>query len=330
MRPDLSKPIYIEPKVQHVFDEFKREMKKTSHKKIIMFFIIPVSIFFFILYARSLNLFFFFLGGGLIILWISMLVTSHRDFLIFRPGSNNEWYKNCMEPILKQLVEDIRFEEKPNDFPGLNHWYNPYSLGKELYEYYIMPYFDYDFTVDGLYENLYNNDDGFAFMNVEASSKVVDKDKKEMITTVFKGTLFAVKLDFSLSTPVYLYSTKNVLGLEFSPYRTIRDPIEVENVEFNKNFQVCSDDQVSAFRFLSPLVIENLLELRKKYPKFGMCAKENYLIFTIQSKKWLLSQPTNIFDINKYSFYDAIEEVKDVLDLMYSVKEAVDTSEIEF
>ena len=235
-----------------------------------------------------------------------------------------------MEPILKQLVEDIRFEEKPNDFPGLNHWYNPYSLGKELYEYYIMPYFDYDFTVDGLYENLYNNDDGFAFMNVEASSKVVDEDKKEIITTVFKGTLFAVKLDFSLSTPVYLYSTKNVLGLEFSPYRTIRDPIEVENVEFNKNFQVCSDDQVSAFRFLSPLVIENLLELRKKYSKFGMCAKENYLIFTIQSKKWLLSQPTNIFDINKYSFYDAIEEVKDALDLIYSVKEAVDTSEMEF
>ena len=298
MRPDLSKPIYIEPKVQYIFDEFKREMKKASIQRIAMFFTMFGSIIFFMIYALTHNFFFFILGLVSAIVLMSTLGASRRNFSVFKKGSNNEWYENCMEPILKQLIEDIRFEEHPNDFPGLDPWYSPNSLGRELYEYYIMPQFNYEFIVDGLYENLYNNDDGFAFMNVEATSRIKDKDKRDTIVTIFKGTLFAVKLDFSLSTPVYLYSTKNVLGLEFSPYRAIRNPIEVENVEFNKNFQVCSDDQVSAFRFLSPLVIENLLELRKKYPNFGMCAKGNYLIFTIQSKKWLLSQPTNIFDID--------------------------------
>lgn len=343
MRPNLDKQIVITPEIQKNFDVAKekliavRKIDKAISIAVLLMLQPPI-----LLYnfgpAKYRWLIFVWVALCLVGIAIYFYINKEQtgEFLstvknmqtkTISAGSTKYWADGCINPIMDQLVSEMRFEERPSSFVGMDCT-NSLKFGRHLRDNYLVKSFNDGFITDGLYENLSCDADGFALMNVKAYDNEEVKTGNTTTTrpvTKFEGPLFAVKINHKFNSPISLYTTgKGLFGESTNGYRAVKETIDVENGEFNDNFQVVSKDQTSAFRLLSPLVIENLLKLKRTYGSFGMMVDGDYLYVAIDSRKWLLAPPASLSQAQNYSLQQAVGEVQNTLKLIYSIKDAID------
>lgn len=101
------------------------------------------------------------------------------------------------------------------------------------------------------------------------------------------------------------------------------EEVKLEDINFNKTFNIYSDDQVGVRRILTPDVMEKLLEFDKRAKKmqFVLKGKEMFFGFPQQNLFQLRNNNENIVDqYNK--FYD---DICLVFDLVKDIKENIDS-----
>jgi len=102
-----------------------------------------------------------------------------------------------------------------------------------------------------------------------------DGDRKER--TLFNGTLGIVNFDFQF--PCYLAVGKNYFRRQHE-----EDKIETEDTVFNKNFKTYSDNELEAFRILTPDLMLKLTEIHKRFDGIDFVFRGNKLFIYIHGK----------------------------------------------
>ncbi|MDR0963941.1 MAG: DUF3137 domain-containing protein [Clostridium sp.] len=101
-----------------------------------------------------------------------------------------------------------------------------------------------------------------------------DLQTRNVTTKIFQGTIMVFDFDALSNVPVYVFD-KHMRSIP-------KDPIQTESTAFNQRFWIKSEDPVSAFRMLTPQVIEGLvLSSQKAMRPFSLAFKDDILYIAL-------------------------------------------------
>ena len=136
-----------------------------------------------------------------------------------------------------------------------------------------------------------SNPDAFEFKGYKLYDTYQDSDGHSHTVTYFDGTIFKFRTGFNINGSINIMSTetkKGVLGKEKekNKYKKIKDRdvaiIDTENHEFAENFDTVATYDQEAYMYLTPVMIETLLELRKRF-NFCICIKGDVMTVTVEN-----------------------------------------------
>lgn len=233
---------------------------------------------------------------------------------------------NCLYPIMKQYDEDIVIRNIPDYIPVFGTYRN--YLTDFLYDKHLCK------NADGvepslMISDLTTNKNGFYLCNFKAYRITHDSDGHRQKSNVFKGTLIGVRMAHSTRADVSLFTSQHssFLGIQreqANGYKPIRNTIDTENEIFNQNFEVDAEDQTQAFFILTPIVMENLLQLKEKYGKFGVYIHDDFLLFCVNSGKAPLSRPESLEKAEQMNLQEMVNDTVNLLQMIYELKDSVD------
>ena len=154
-----------------------------------------------------------------------------------------------------------------------------------------------------------SNTESFEFFGYKVYYEWTDEDNQTHEEVYFNGSIFKFHTSFTLNGTVNIMSTntkKTLLGgeKEINKFKKIKDKdtvvIDTENHEFAENFDTLATYDEDAYRYLSPRMIEALLELRKQY-FFSICIKGNVMTVAIE-KGYKDAGPSSLGKLDKPYF----------------------------
>ena len=154
-------------------------------------------------------------------------------------------------------------------------------LPEDLYCYGIIPCYD-SFNRAGMLRYSRNGRE-YLFSNLHLLRLTTDEDDNTVYETIYKGQVYTVAFKTELSGYVRIFSTKMIpifkkeITAGYASKRQGEVKIETENVQFNDNFDVYASDEQSAFFALTPIVMEQLLEMKNTYGQMGIYISGEYL-----------------------------------------------------
>ncbi|MBR6404453.1 MAG: DUF3137 domain-containing protein [Eubacterium sp.] len=153
-----------------------------------------------------------------------------------------------------------------------------------------------------------SNTDSFEYTGYKLYYEWEDDDGNKHEDVFFNGTIFKFHTSFTIKGSVNIMSTntkQKVFGgeKEVNQFKRIKDKdvvvIDTENHEFAENFDTIATYDNEAYRFLTPTMIETLLELRKEY-FFCICLKGNVMTVTLDNKGFKYATRTAISESKPY------------------------------
>lgn len=175
-------------------------------------------------------------------------------------------------PIIAFLLQNYKFIYQEKNY-----------LSQATYkEFNLWQFYDNYTGEDYLSVNIPLDDGSPSSTNLQMSQlyitkEVKDSDGNKKTSTVFSGTLGIV--DFNFRFPCYLALGSNYFGNQFDEVK-----IEMEDPEFNKCFRVYTDNELEAFRILTPDFMLKLKSLYQRLQGIDFVFKENKLLIYIHNK----------------------------------------------
>lgn len=140
---------------------------------------------------------------------------------------------------------------------------------------------------------------------IELSHVHVEKQSGKHNTTIFRGLLFVADFHKKFKGETFVLPDKleaqfGSLGKRFQKMNSARDElVYFENVDFEREFVVYSNDQVEARYILSTSLIDRIYQIKQRKPSSKM-----YLSF-IRSKVFVAIEQEKFLDVNmNISVYD--------------------------
>ena len=284
-------------------------------------------------------------------LWICLFIVSIPILIIvaiIRSMTQNPEYKNynfsekIVEPTLRLFDDELTFgfNFDPSEVADGVEDYNQALVEARL----VKPFGGYCRTSSN--NNLsYRWDDKTDTDSFEATTYRLydewdDDDGGSHETVYFNGAIYKFHLSYSVNGSVNIMSTKtkkNILGMdkEKNQFKKIKDRKEVVintgNQAFDESFDTVATYNEEAFKFLTPSMIETLLELRNNY-FFSICIKDNVLTVAIDEKPYGKASHFAISKVKPYSapkdpaadLEDRITLVRNYLTSIYELKDRLD------
>ena len=161
--------------------------------------------------------------------------------------------------------------------------------------------------------------DSFDFCGYKVYYEWEDEDGDKHVETYFDGCIYKFYTSFTINGTVNIMSTttkKTLLGgeKEKNYFKDIKDRklvvIDTENQAFAEQFDTIATYDEEAYRYLTPSMIENLLEIRKDY-FISICIKGNVMTVTIANGGYKNATPNSFGDTTKpmYASDDAVNEI---------------------
>lgn len=85
--------------------------------------------------------------------------------------------------------------------------------------------------------------------------------------TLFRGLFMHADFNKNLKTATYVQPESKLLNLNQRRASKQCRPVQLENVEFEKQFEVLAFDQIEARYVLTPRMMEAMLDIKRKFPK---------------------------------------------------------------
>ena len=241
----------------------------------------------------------------LVIGGIITTIVSHKDVSLFK----DTYKKSIVLEIFKSLFTDVKYLPEHGISRSVLDSTNMIDTGDNFYS---------DDYVSAKYKNV-----SFEFSDVEIQEEYTDSDGDKHIVTIFEGQwyVFDFNKSFKADLQVCEKGFRNAKrGSFFGPKKFSR--VELEDIEFNKEFNVYAQNSLDAFYVLTPGTMTKIKELNDKVQgKMLFCFINNKLHVGLHSGKNLF-EPQLFKEINiEENHKQAIEEVKmithfiDVLDL---------------
>ncbi|MGN0435563.1 MAG: DUF3137 domain-containing protein [Wujia sp.] len=134
------------------------------------------------------------------------------------------------------------------------------------------------------------------------------------VQTFFKGRMFEFSFSSKIVANVKIFSKSYI-----SHMNIILSKIEMEDVAFNKSFNVYSSDPVEAFYILTPQMMEKIKEISKQYPNIAFRFAPGKLYIGIATEDSLDANLTK-----KISYPEEIAKIKKDVKVITDIIEMLD------
>lgn len=217
----------------------------------------------------------------------------------------NEYDEKILKKVIAELVPNAIFDRDKCIQP------------EALYEKGIIPRHDTYRKLGVLSYKKEGKEYGFSDIHLLRSKE--DKDNRTYYETIYKGQVYIVNYATELQGAVRIFATRRmaVINVEtddgYVRRRKGERKIETENIMFNDNFDVYATSEQSAFYVLSPYVMEQLLEMKKKYNQVGVYISGNNVVISLNTDSIIF--PKKMYFNGRETEYlqEAKGEVKKVL-----------------
>ena len=217
----------------------------------------------------------------------------------------NEYDEKILKKVIAELVPNATFDRDKCIGPGA------------LYEKGIVPRYD-NHRESGVLSYQKEGKE-YGFSNIHLLRSREDKDDRTYYETIYKGQVYILNYATELQGAVRIFATRRmaVVNVEtndgYAGKRKEERKIETENIMFNDNFDVYATSEQSAFYVLTPYVMEQLLEMKKKYNQVGVYISGNNVIISLKTGSILLSKKIYFEELATQYLQEARGEVKKVL-----------------
>ena len=164
---------------------------------------------------------------------------------------------------------------------GGNSSFNPYTgISREIVDESNLIRLGNKYSSDGLIKASYKDVD-FVVSNI-LSQNIQSDGKNSHTVTYFQG-IFAI---FPFNKEIYdsVEIREEEAGFGMSLFFSSKDKIDMEDIEFNKQFNVYATDKEAAFYVITPQLIEVFKEIKKKIPgNLIFCVRKNKIIIAINN-----------------------------------------------
>ena len=219
-------------------------------------------------------------------------------FLIF-PFFKKKFENNIKEkimPIVCMCFSNLKWS--PNLYGSSSMFKNSFLIN------------DYDYS---------DNDDIFRGQFKDVNFDIIEseftKDSGKNKTTVFDGVI--IKLDMNKNFTGHTVIKPNSL-MHITPSKALRHT-ELEDIQFEKKFDVFTDDEVEARYLITPSFMERLNEMKVAFTadKVSCAFYEKYLFVALSTKKDLFSICSLFKKIDDpKQFFTMFEEILSIIKLI--------------
>ena len=294
--------------IRRIRAEHVRRVKRAAFVILIIFLILGV-----LLFAVSEDFFLpILLGlGGCVVAWFICL------FCYFGGGKEKQAFKEFVVPqIIKFFDPSLKFHP---DRMIPSKLYDRSGLFSQEWDNY-----DGEDFVTGFYKGV---EVMFSELKTEYETESTDDEGNTTRTThtIFDGVFFVADFHKDFKRRTYVLpdvAEKNfggLLGGFFQKCNVFQSGklVKLENVEFEKEFAVYADDPVEARYILSPLLMERLLTLRKRF----MCPLQ--IAFVDSCMFIAISTPVDFFELSSLRNFDiaVAEHCKNELEMFLKIVE---------
>lgn len=216
---------------------------------------------------------------------------------------NSNKYNEVVRKVLHEYDNDLE--------------YNPNS-GFSLDEYYSC-YFPEQCDRFGSEDLIINRRNGFCYSDIIVESEHEDDEGNTSYYVEYCGSLSRMNIK-NMNCRIFLGSTRGTLVYKRDNLKTIK----FENDEFNKLFRACADNELMAYKLLTPDVMEEFVNIKNNtYGDIDIRIIYGYLYIRFQSGGTFDSTLFNK-EREKENLCQSIAVLEEVMHTMEKVKKIID------
>lgn len=181
----------------------------------------------------------------------------------------------------------------------------------------ILPSYDY-IKIDDVILGNYNNRE-VQIIEFSLIEKQIYRDSKgrrhERFVEVFHGALFQTSMEKKIKTNIFIKQKGSSL---VCPDRL--QEVKLESNEFEKIYEVYSNDQIESRYFLTTATMDNFIKLKKSGLKLSGYISGNKLNILVHASKDMFEPDINKPINNPNNYFDIIFQAKMILDIITNLK----------
>ena len=229
---------------------------------------------------------------GFILLVIKCSVGS-KDYM---SSYQNLYRKEIVNKVLTELFTDVKVNYDSGFKEDFLREVDLISIGDT-------------YNVEDYYQGKYKNI-SFSSCDIYTDHREKDKDGDYHTVVDFYGQYFIFEFNKKFKGNVKIFQRDSGF------YEGLDTYVEMEDEEFNKEFDVVADDAHLAYYILTPNFMEKLKKLNKKHTNYRFAFVDNYLhIATYNDHDSFAVNPYKKLDIDK-ELENVREEVQDIIEII--------------
>ena len=214
------------------------------------------------------------------------LINLHR--IKFDKSTNPE------DVYIEDIIKPIIHKKYPKAVISTECKFNP----KGFVNYGLLPHYDRCIQYLHIVDFDKNKNWRFIMENLKLVRTQYDEDTRTYVDaeTLFNGQIYAIPFKSRIDGDVIILASHKWFGHEHTFKDNLANKyhkIDIEDIDFNENFEVYADNEADAFYVLNPSTVEALKALKKEYPQFGIHVKDNKFYISIDSGYPLFSIPSS-------------------------------------
>lgn len=226
------------------------------------------------------------------------------------------------EKVIKRAVAEV--------IPNAEFIRNECIKAGTLYKYGIIPTYD-KHKKRGMIRYQKDKKD-YCFSNIHLLSRKEDKHERVYYDTSYMGQAYTVHYKTGLSGTVRIFATRTMAVIKkktnagYASKRSEETKIETESIQFNDNFNVYATSEQSAFFVLSPLVMEQLFEMKRIYGQVGVYISGNDVVIVLETNRILFPERIYINQKEAESLEASKAEVRKMLKMAELLEDSINGS----
>ncbi|MCM1087437.1 MAG: DUF3137 domain-containing protein [Muribaculaceae bacterium] len=231
-------------------------------------------------------------------------------FMKYKQGKEQEYDEKIVQKAVAQELPGATFIREAGFSPQL------------LYEYGILPSYD-SYQQNGILRYQKNGREQ-TISNLYLMQRHEDSKERVSYKVSYRGQAYTAHYRTMLPGAVRILPTKMIPVINretigcYPSRRREESKIETENVLFNNQFDVYATDEQSAFFVLNPVVIEQLLEMKRHYEQFGIFIQDDEMVITLETDCMVIPK----------RFYQKEQEAQDISIVREEVRKLIQTADL--
>ena len=243
---------------------------------------------------------------------------SYKKLVLYKKLKEEEYD----EKIIKKAVSEV--------IPNAEFIRDQCIMPETLKGYGIIPFYD-TYKKKGIVR--YQRDGkNYIFSNIALYKVREDKHKRTTEEISYEGQVYTAHYKTELPGTVRIFATKTIALIRketdagYPSKRKGETKIETENILFNDNFDVYASNEQSAFFVLNPLVMEQLLEMKRLYEQVGVFISKDRMVITLKTNRILFPKWIYMKQKEQESLEKAKEQARCMLQMAELLEDSINGS----